>query len=270
MAITSIDGLIDALANRSQSVVVNKASMPNTVAGLFYSMWRAAGIPGAAAIPTSAAICDDTTPGAIVIDDAATDQNYVARMFAVSSIVATDLQIHDRLVHMGGLNGTLTTAQNTNINLTSTASNLALRIGQADWRDCQWWVEWYVDTGATARNLTVNVTYEDDTTGSIVIALTATMRAGRLMPIFPEVGHSIKSVNSVQLNGTTGAVGNFGITATRHRTGLSLTTANSGSIADWSMLGLPRLADDVCLQPIIIAGGTTSGTLYGTMKVIEG
>lgn len=46
------------------------------------------------------------------------------------------LEVHDRLMHMGGLNGTLTTAQTVGSRLSNgvTADNMAERIGDADLR----------------------------------------------------------------------------------------------------------------------------------------
>lgn len=90
------------------------------------------------------------------------------------------------------------------------------------------------------------------------------------MAIYPSAGKYIKSVQAVILSGTTGTAGNFGVTATRVRTGLSLTVGNSGTIGDWAMLGLPKIADNSCLQVVIMAGSTTSGSLYGTLKIVEG
>lgn len=271
MAITNLDELIDALANSSQSVVLNKTSVANTAAGQLHSMWRALGIPGAGPIPTTSAICSGASPGALQIANSLAGQNYIARAFMVSSVAATDLQIHDRLVAMGGLSGTSTSAQTVGVALTSTESNLQDRIGQSDYSDCQWWVEWYADTGGTARTLTLAATYHDNSTENVTVAVAATSRASRLMPIYPNTaGKYIKSISTATLNGTTGSAGNFGITVTRARTGLSLTTANSGTIGDWAMLGLPKLANDVCLQVVVMPGGTATGTLYGTMKIIEG
>lgn len=59
---------------------------------------------------------------------------------SVSTTLLT-LEVHDRLMHMGGLNGTLTTAQAVNLNLNGvTADNMANRIGDANYSDVQWWL----------------------------------------------------------------------------------------------------------------------------------
>lgn len=52
MAITTLDGLLSALANNSSRVVIDKASLGNAVAGQLFSLWRA--------IRQSVAACYDT------------------------------------------------------------------------------------------------------------------------------------------------------------------------------------------------------------------
>ena len=56
MTITSRDQLIDAMGNRSSRLVLDKASLANTAAGQYHSLWRATGQPGQGAIPTAASV----------------------------------------------------------------------------------------------------------------------------------------------------------------------------------------------------------------------
>ena len=53
--ITGRDQLIDALANNSSRIVIDKASIANAAVGQYHSLWRATGQPGQGAIPTAAA-----------------------------------------------------------------------------------------------------------------------------------------------------------------------------------------------------------------------
>lgn len=271
MAITSLDGLIDATGNNAQSLVVNKASIANTTAGGFCSLWRATGTPAQGGVPSTVAVCTNATTGAFGINNASGGlTNYLARAFLLSSNAATDVQFHDRLSHMGGLSGIVTTAQTVNVDASDGA--LTSRIGSSDYGDVQWWLEWYTDTGATASNATVAVTYDDNSTGNLaVIAVGGTVRASRMIPLLPAVaGRKIKSVQSVTLSASTGTAGSFGVTATRALCGLSLGLANAGVVADWAYLGLPQIAPNACLQMIMIPGTTTSGALYGSGKVVTG
>lgn len=52
---------------------------------------------------------------------------------------------------MGGLNGTLTTAQTVGIDFSALSSdNMAERIGDANYSDIQWWLEWYMASFLTS------------------------------------------------------------------------------------------------------------------------
>ena len=53
--ITNRDQLIDALANTSSRIVIDKASIANAAVGQYHSLWRATGQPGPGAIPAAAA-----------------------------------------------------------------------------------------------------------------------------------------------------------------------------------------------------------------------
>lgn len=268
--ITSLDELIDAMANRAQPILINKASLSNAVAGTLMSLWRATGLPTQGAIPTAAALCTTATTGAIGFTNPTGGMiSYIGRMFLLSANSATDIQVHDRLEAMGGLSGTVTTAQTVGVDITDGA--LVDRIGAADYSDCQWWLEWYADTGSTA--VTATVTYTDrlgNTGKTATVSMSATRRTGMMLPIIPSDGIPIRSVETVQLSATTGTAGNFGVTATRALSGVSLGLANSGQVADWASLGIPRVADNACLELVVIPSTTSTGSLYGTGKLIQG
>ena len=259
------------MANASQSLVINKASIASQIAGGYSSLWRATGTPGQGAIPTAAAVPVMTAVGAFRFDNPVSGNTYLARLFMLSGNTATDVQIHDRLVHMGGLSGTVITAQTVNADASVTTSNLVLRRGDTNYSDIQWWIEWYTATGATGVNATCAVTYDDASTGNIVVALAASIGASRMLAIQPAVaGRYIKSIQSVTLSATTGTAGNFGITATRALGGLSLGLANAGTVGDWAYLGLPRIHDYAALFMVMVPGTTSTGVLYGSGKLIQG
>ena len=137
--ITNRDQLIDALANNSTRIVIDKASIANTVVGQYHSLWRATGQPGQGAIPAAAANCSQSTVGGMRFSQQ-TDptKSYLAYLEATSSNSAMTLEVHDRLMDRGGLNGTLTTAQPVGIDFNGvTADNMAERIGDADCSDTQ-------------------------------------------------------------------------------------------------------------------------------------
>ena len=274
MTITTRDQLIDALANNSSRIVIDKASLANAAAGQIFSLWRAAGVPGQGAIPAAAALCNNTLTGAIgFAQQTAPATSYIAWLRALSANATTTVEVHDRLAHMGGLNGTLTTAQTVGVDLTPSGLNLpADRRGDANFSDVQWWIEVYTDLGATGVNATVAVTYDDGSTGNLAaVALGATPRAGRLYPLVSAVaGRYIRGVTGVTLSATTGTAGNFGVTVTRPRTGVDTLVANKGEAYDWAALGLPEVPNGSCLQFVVNCSTTSTGILRGQGKIAHG
>jgi hypothetical protein len=274
MAITTRDQLIDALANNSSRVVIDKASIANAVAGQYHSLWRATGVPAQAAIPTAAEIPTNATLGAFgFTPQTAPASSYLAWLFAVGSNNAFQLEVRDRVGQMAGLNATLLTAQTVNLDLSTTGGGLSAgRRGDANYSDIQWFLEWYADTGATASNATVNVTYDDGSTGNLaVVAVGGTVRASRMIQLVPAVnGRFIRGVNSVTLSASTATAGNFGVTATRLRTTIDMPLANMGRPRDWAELGLVEAPNGSCLALNVIASTTTTGTIRGGGKIAHG
>ena len=275
--ITNRDQLIDALANNSTRIVIDKASIANAAVGQYHSLWRATGQPGQGAIPAAAANCNQSTVGGMRFSQqTAPAKSYLAYLEAASSNSATTMEVHDRLMHMGGLNGTLTTAQTVGIDFNGAAAdNMAERIGDADYSDIQWWLEWYTDTGATVTTATVAVTYNDGTTGNLTgVSLAAARRASFMQPlnglIPAAAGKFICAVNTVTLSASTGAAGNFGVTATRLRGTLFMPIANAKFSADWANLPINTIPNSACPFIALMPGTTVTGLLRGGGKIAHG
>lgn len=274
--ITDESTLINALANSANRLVLDKASIANQLLGGFTSLWRATGQPGQAAIPTAAALCDKTLVGSLQWPNQ-TDpvKSYIGWFAMVSGNSMTTPEIHDRLCHLGGLVFNVATAQTAVLDPTALSIPNARR-GDSNFSDIQWWIESYTAGGATASNATIGVVYNDSSTGNLnVVAVGGTLQAGRMLPLNSLIptaksGLYIKSIASVQLSVSTGTAGNFGFTATRPRTTLPLPLANFSQSFDWAQLGLPDIANDSCLQIITLCGTTSSGTLRGSGKLING
>lgn len=278
MTITTADQMTDALLNNSSVQVVDKASLSNSVAGQFFSKWRATGIPGQGAIPTTAALCTKALAGSFAFtDQTAPATSYAAYMALASSNNTITIELHDRIAHMGGLNGTLLTAQTVGVNLHSSGLNApANRIGPANFSAIQWWADWYTDTGATAANATFAVTYGDGTTGNLTaVAVGGTVRASRMIglnPLIPSAqqGKYIRSVDSVTLSASTGTAGNFGVTATRRRAVVPVVVANVAAKEDFISLSPGSHANEACFMFVVIPNNTSTGTLRGAVKIAHG
>lgn len=271
MTIATRDALIDALGNNTSRLVIDKASLANAAAGQFFSLWTATGVPGAGAAPGAAAVPTSATTGAMgFTNQVAPATSYLAWLALQAGNSVSNVEIHDRIAHMGGLSGIVTTAQGALSLVTNDPG--AARVGDANYSDVQWWLEIYTALGATGVNATVNVTYNDASTGNLAaIALGATPRAGRLYPLVSaSAGKFIRAVNSVTLSATTGTAGNFGITATRPRTSVSLPLLNKTETFGWAELGLPEIPNDACLMMLMLCGTTSTGTLRGQGKIAHG
>lgn len=277
MAISTLDGIVNALGNNSSRIVLDKASIASQGAGTFVSMWRATGQPGQGAIPGAAAVCNNTTVGGVgFTQQTLPATSYGAYFEAATGNASMTVEMHDRLAHMGGLNGTLTTAQTVGIDFSALSSdNMAGRIGDANYSDIQWWLEWYTATGSTAVTATVAVTYNDATTGTLSVALAATRPASLMIPLnglIPAAGAGkyIRAITTVTLSATTATAGSFGVTATRPRLAIGTPIANYKVTADWAALGLPEILNGSCLFPVVLTSTTSSGTVRGGGKIAHG
>ncbi len=278
MTIGTIDQLVNAMGNNSSRLIIDKASIANAAAGQFHSLWRATGQPGQGAIPGAVAVPDHTTTGAIgFTQQTAPATSYLASLEGLCTNAGTTLEIHDRLAHMGGLSGTVTTAQTAGVDLnTLTANNVVARRGATDFSNVTWWLEWYSDTGTTAVTATVNVTFDDGTSGNLsAVSLAATRRASFMQPLngfiqAADAGKFIRAVNSVTLSATTGTAGSFGVTATRYRAAFYKPVANARFTADWAGLGLPEIPNSACLFGVQIATTTSTGIVRATGKIVHG
>lgn len=257
------------MAQKSQMLRLNNTSFGSQVTNGYSSYWRSTGLPAQGAIPTAAAICDDTLTGALSFAaPAGGDTLYLARAaLLASSVCGVDLM--DRLGHMGGLSGTVLTAQAVALDLTGTGSNLVARRG-TDFGDVQWWLEWYTATGTTARTATVAFTDHLGNPGTTAVSIPATTSAGRMIPIIGASAEKIRSVESVTLSASTGTAGNFGVTATRRIVSLGILTANAALVFDWVGVGLPIVPASACLTLAGVLSATTAPAIVGDYTLVAG
>lgn len=256
MAITTQADYIAAKAARGVRSI-HKASIANQIAGGMCSMYRSTGpVPAQPAIPAAAVVCDRATAGALDMPVAAV-QRYIDAL-TLNCTTASTLHLCDRVLHIGGLNGTLATAQ------TCMTPALPARAPAAE---CEFFLEWYTDTGATAVTATVNVTYTDATSGNVTVAMAGTMRAGRILPIIPATGKIIAVVNTVTLSASTLTAGNFGVTAYKRLVaGLAVVLASVGDKREALILPIDNVA---CLALIVDCTTTSTGDVRGIYELLD-
>lgn len=250
-----------------QLIPIFKSNIINTNAGFICSMWRALGSPlwPQGAIPGAAAICNDNTVGGIVLPPFGDNTGRIYR-FAPLAFVPSTFMAYERLAHMGGLNGTLLTAQTVNLNPAS-----AIAAGRATELQVEWWLEIYNDIGTTASNLVVTYTDVNDVPAKTVTITGFTgasplNRSGRCLQIVPADGVQIKTIQSVTLSASSGTAGNFGITARKKLTTVGQILANvlSPSV-DAVSIGMPEFKDSACLEMLVICTTTSTGNILGDL-----
>lgn len=233
-----------------------------TVAGRLTSKWTHTGMPCHGAAPTTAVVPTRATAGALgQAAPGASKTRYCTGIIASASQAGV-LIVYDRLSHQGGLSGTVTTAQTTNL-------PTAALTRQTDGVGVEIWLEIYTAIGATPTTVTCSYTDEAGNTGQTSIA-TAIGGAGlqevdRIIPLPLASGDSgCKAVASVTVLATTGTAGNFGVTLAKAFASLPMPYQGSASGINFLYeQGGPRdinsggSSGDACIAFAWLANGTT-------------
>jgi hypothetical protein len=267
MSLSTHDEYVTAFAQRRQNLRFVKASIANMVAGNLCSLWRATGYPAQPAIPGAAAAVDDSSSGANPFVNPGGGRTMYLALAEGTCTLAESVRVFDRVIQMGGLSGTSVASQ------AVTTPALPARC-DSNGADVRWFVECYTDLGATPRTLTVTYTNQAGTgSRTTTVSIPATMRAGHLLEILPANGDtSIRSVESVQLSGSTGTAGDVGVTAAREKPGARLSSLVAGLAARRSGLemGLPIVANDECLWLVVDCTTTSTGIVDVNLSICEG
>jgi hypothetical protein len=176
----------------------------------------------------------------------------------------------DRLSHQGGLSGTVTTAQTTNLP-TAALTRYTTGVGVIAALDV------YTQIGTTATTVNASYTNQD---GTAAVASQATpfgatgFREASRSIILPlaQGDTGVRSVESVTVLATTGTAGNFGVTLYR-----PLLLFPIGGLNQWydinPLLGggsnMPEVLDDACLYWLFVADTTASGILQASLSFEE-
>ena len=217
MAIATLADYLSLRDAPHQRILGSKTIHTGGSTGLVYiSYWTQA--PGGGSTPSTSAALDNTTTGALFrFVNASSDALYcVSESLSTtvaesSSMEAGTFLLMDRLVHQGGLDATLTSAQTTNL------PTAALPSRATGGQGVMAFLEVYALIGTTSTTVTVSYTNQAGTAGRTSIdigfgANTPGRGAGTLFPISLMDGDTgVRSVESVTLAATTGTAGNFGV-----------------------------------------------------------
>lgn len=265
MAIASTAQLETALQCRFSRLYVSKTSVNagNFAAGQNISYWyTSTGFPASGLAPTSTATAlNHLSTGAVsFMQQTSPITSYLADLNAmINTQPQQTIEIHDRLIQISST--VSTTSQNVigfDLSTFAGTNNISARKGDANYSDVQWWIENPAAGTNTAVNLTINVTYNDGTTGNLSIFTGyLNFRQARMFPLnnlipAADSGKYIRGINSsissVPLGNPTMA-----FVATRYRAGMFLDTINKKFNSGWTELGMPEIYNQSCLFAITVA-----------------
>jgi hypothetical protein len=267
MAITTIDGLVAALA-AAQRLIVQKASI-TTVAAFYYSLWGAAGAPGAGSLSigntTSGVIPTDATAGAPVVNAFTGSNTGYLLSFDASMAQAGVISLYDRLWHAGSFVCTSLTT------LTLSSQPALVRVPGSDYSQLELWLEVNAASGATAT--TISVSYQDGSNATQTATLDSNVSSiptSRMLPFRLANATGIQRVNSATIGGATGTC-TFNLVIQRNVVDHTVVSANIGRPKKNAFdTGMPQLYADSCLALMVFATTTSSGVLFAEGAIGNG
>ena len=265
----NFDTYLERLTTPFDRMYITKSAF-TVVAGRTSSLWTAVGgVPATGVAPTTAAVPTEATTGALPIRDTATNRHILRVIAKWGCIVGGTLVICDRLAHSGGLSGTVTGAQTTNLpSAALTRYTSGVNVMGA--------LEIYTAIGATATTFTTSYTdtgIPGHTSPATVIGGTGFNAAGRFIDI-PILGSGtgIKEVASVNLVASTLTAGNFGVTLYKPLLTLPMRYAQD-QVRDQDALlaltGFANVEDNACLFMLASCNTTSTGVIQAEIHVTE-
>jgi len=207
MALTDFDEYVEKLQENRVADFQLSTSIARTLR--LNAGWQSL-LPAPAVPTTSVALNKDSAQSIGPIPAISSGRlTFLGGRFNTSTFAAGGMLLVDLLNVSGGLNGTLTTAQTTNLPtaaLTRHTSGEGVMAG----------IVIYTQIGSTATTVTISYTNSAGTSGRTSTATslggTGFREVGVLLPIPLQAGDTgIRSIESVTVTATTGTAGNFGV-----------------------------------------------------------
>lgn len=255
MAFSTLAAYKDAIEEQ-RSIDISIASLA-TIAGRTYDTWTTA--PPVGTAPTTATNPTSATTGALAPpQNAGTGLDWRIVSSRFSALSPGVYIVCDRQGHMGGLSGTVTTAQTVDV---SASGRNSTGIG------CWIALTIYTQIGTTATTVTASYNDSDTvsrTTTAVVLGGTGFREAGRtiLLPFDPaSTAGGVTYIANATVLATTGTAGNFGISIIQPLFAIlvpdtSGVASAAGFISGCSGGGIPKIPDDACLFVMPISTST--------------
>lgn len=242
------------------------AAAPATIIGRPTSLWTYDGQPAAGVAPTTVAVPDNTTDGGLKQTDPGGSREKWLHACLCTGLNGGTLMLYDRLLHIGGLSGTSTSAQTVAGTLTRNTGgvgNFAM-------------AEIYGQVGSTGTTATISYTDEAGNAGavspSIVFGGTNFREQTRAL-LFPLASgdKGIQAVASVTLAASTTTAGNFGITIARPLAIFDIPVGGGpgGRTFAQGLPGLPKIDVDACLAWLWFPTSTAAPEIAGGLSLLE-
>lgn len=281
-AILSLSDLVNRMTGGSsgtpQNVFFHKAITVASVADSWtanigwYSFFRYDGFPGGAATPTTVAALTSATAGAIPFTNPGGGRQKWLVQATVAANAPTSLAtilLYDRLVHIGGLDATVTTPQTVGGTITRYTTGDGNRI----------FVEIFVAPGTTTgRTISAEYTNQAGDTNRVTVGVPfggAASTAGNDANLFIELplqagDTGVRSVQTVTVSATTGTAGNFGVVITHPLAHLPA-YQGQGFGRDFTAgpTGMPEIMSDACLALAGWVTATTETAFVGVLATVE-
>lgn len=249
-----------------KSARINGAAATANIAGRPASLWRYDGHPGAGAIPGAVAVPTNATAGALPFaSPGGGRESWMVQAWA-TSLVGGTLLLYDRLLHIGGLSGTVTGAQTVGGVLTRNtggAGNFVM-------------AEIYTIIGTTARTITMSYTNQAGTTGRVSTAVAVGGTGFRevtraiLLPLQAN-DTGVQAVATTTLSASTGTAGSYGITVCKPIAYIGVGAPGAAGWRDYitGLPGIPQIEAGACLSLLWFPQLVTAPELFGGYSIVE-
>lgn len=269
MAISTFNGMRSKLAAPYYRAWINRINQAN---GFMQSVWvSGSALPLTGVAPTSPVVPTNATVGSLGQPDSTTSTLRALGWSRLQAGGPSMLLLCDRLSHQGGLSGTTTSEQTTNLDtaaLTRETGGVGVMMG----------IEIYTAVGTTAT--TVSARYTNSAgTGSRnspgrTFGGTNFREATQFLPL-PLLGADlgVKSVQGVTVLISTGTVGNFGITLFKPLMSWNLLSTFGMSNARNFVLDYaqkcPQIVNGCCPFFVVVNRDSTVNSFAGSMLFTE-
>lgn len=249
---------------------IGAAAASAPVAGRYSSLWQYnKNRGGSGAAPSTSAVPDNTTRGGILQTDPAGGAEKFLTGCGVSLNTYGSVLLYDRLVHSGGLSGTTTTAQTTNL---PTSSLTRYTSGEGNFI----FVEISTSIGTTGTTATIQYTNQAGTTGRTTPAFsiggTGLREAQRFIIVPLANGDTgVQAIENLDLVASTTTAGNIAVGIGHPIT--HLIANNPGGLAIMDNISgavvLPEIQTDACLAMAFLANATTTPRGFFQFSFVE-